>query len=426
MTITIHRSRPFLGEFRIPGDKSISHRALMLAAISDGTSEIRGLLASEDIESTIGCLRDLGIVVNRSDTVTLVGGRGLYGLGKPRRPLNAGNSGTTIRLLSGILAGQPFESSLTGDDSLSKRPMGRVIEPLTRMGAVIMATPSGTPPLTLHGKRPLRAIEYQLPIPSAQVKSAILFAGLLADGTTTVIEPIPSRDHTERMLGLVPEPDGRGRAIRVKGGMTLRAGQYLVPGDFSSALFLVCAALLVPGSDIVLRNVGLNPSRTKALDILTSVGAQILIEDQREMSGEPYGTIHARFSQLEGSIIIDPQSVPLVIDEIPVLAVTLALGACSLIVSGGADLRHKESDRISAIVRNLQSMGVPAQESPDGFAFESKKTVFPTAIQTMGDHRIAMAFGIAGMALDGEMKIPDAEIASVSFPGFWEHITRFQ
>lgn len=426
MTITIHRSRPLHGEFKIPGDKSISHRALMISALSNGTSEIRGLLESADISSTLQCLRDLGIEILQKGSLTLVHGRGLFGLTKPSKQLNAGNSGTTIRLLSGILTGQSFDSSLTGDDSLRKRPMGRVIEPLTQMGAILEASPSGTPPVIIRGKRPLRAIAYQLPIPSAQVKSAILFAGLFADGTTSVIEPLQSRDHTERMLGLSGEPGGVGRITRVQGGMVIQPAEYVVPGDFSSALFMVCAALLVPGSDIVLRNVGLNPTRTRALDILKAVGARIVVEDRSEKSGEPFGTIRARFSELSGSVVLDPGDIPMVIDEIPVLAAVLSVGGCSFSVNGGTDLRHKESDRISAIVRNLQSMGVPAAEKADGFAFESKKTVFPTAVQTSGDHRIAMAFAVAGMALDGSTTIPDAEIASVSFPDFWEHVNRFQ
>jgi 3-phosphoshikimate 1-carboxyvinyltransferase len=228
------------------------------------------------------------------------------------------------------------------------------------------------------------------------------------------------------MLGLSVESGGVGRITRVQGGMVIQPAEYVVPGDFSSALFLVCAALLVPGSDIVLRNVGLNPTRTRALDILKAVGGRIVVEEQSEKSGEPFGTIRARFSELSGNVDLDAVDIPLVVDEIPVLAAVLSVGGCSLSVQGGTDLRHKESDRISAIVRNLQSMGVPAIEKADGFAFESKKTVFPTAIQTSGDHRIAMAFAVAGMALDGNTTIPGAEIASVSFPDFWEQINRFQ
>jgi 3-phosphoshikimate 1-carboxyvinyltransferase len=337
--------------------------------------------------------------------------------------LDAGNSGTTLRLMSGILAGQPFDSRMTGDDSLRKRPMSRVMEPLTQMGAILEPSSSG---ITIHGKKPLKAIDYILPLPSAQVKSAVLLAGLLAEGTTTVIEPIPSRDHTERMLGLVPEIRIDGRSHRVKGGMAIPGREYFVPGDVSSAIFFICAALLVPKSEILLRNVGLNPTRTKALDLLRSVGARIHVDELNEMSGEPYGTISVSTSELRGAVTIDAAVIPLVIDEIPALAATLAVAGCSFEVRGARELRHKESDRISSVVRNLQAVGVECEEYPDGFAFQSKKAVISAAIQTSGDHRIAMAFGVAGMALKGGMNIPDAEVASVSFPGFWECINRFQ
>ena len=426
MNVTIHHSRPLIGEFQAPGDKSVSHRALMLSALANGSSEIHNLLDAQDTHSTLRCLQDLGIKIRREGSLTIVDGRGLYGLTEAMGDLDAGNSGTTIRLLSGILAGQPFTSRLTGDDSLRKRPMNRVIEPLTMMGAVLDASASGTPPVAIHGKKPLRAIEYRLPFPSAQVKSAVLLAGMYADGTTAVVEPIPSRDHTERMLGLIPEKGARDRTLRLRGGVSIPPRLYEVPGDFSSAIFFICAALLVPHSKIVLRNVGLNPTRTKALDLLMSVGGRIRIEGHNEAAGEPYGTISATFSRLEGSIVIDPATLPLVIDEIPVLAATMAAAGCSFEVRGANELRHKESDRISAIVRNLQAMGVTTVEYPDGFAFESKNDVLGATIQTLGDHRIAMAFGVAGMALKGEMTIRDAEVASVSFPDFWKSVNQFQ
>ncbi len=426
MKITIGRSRPLLGEFQVPGDKSISHRALMLSAIANGTSEISGLLDAHDTQSTVRCLQQLGVRINRKSSATVVEGRGPYGLIQSQEMLDAGNSGTTMRLLSGILAGQPFSSGLSGDDSLKKRPMNRLIEPLTRMGARMEATGSGTPPVTIHGKKPLQPIEYILPVPSAQVKSAVILAGLFAAGTTTVIEPVLSRDHTERMLGLTSGVDGRGRLISVTGERTISPRRYHVPGDISSAMFLICASLIVPKSEIVLRNVGLNPTRTRALDLLGSVGAKIRIEGVEEISGEPYGTISAQHSQLEGGVRIDSSAVPLVIDEIPVLAVTLAVAGCSFEVRGAGELRHKESDRISAIGRNLREMGVIVEEYSDGFAFQSKKDVISAAVETSGDHRIAMAFAVAGMALNGGMTIPDPEVASISYPGFWETIKRFQ
>lgn len=426
MNITIHQSRPLTGEFHIPGDKSVSHRALMLSALAKGTSEIHGLLEADDTGSTIRCLRSLGITVEQTGPITRIVGRGLHGLKQPTEDLDAGNSGTTIRLLSGILAGQPFDSRLTGDDSLKRRPMNRVIDPLTKMGAILEAGNSGTPPVLIRGKMPLKAIEYVLPIPSAQVKSAVVLAGLLAEGTTTVVEPVISRDHTERMLGLAAEIRSDGRSYRVQGGMMISPREYYIPGDVSSALFFICAALLVPGSEIVLRNVGLNPTRTKALDLLRSVGARIRVSDLNEMSGEPYGSISVSSSELHGGVTIDGATVPLVIDEIPALAATLAVAGCNFEVRGARELRHKESDRILSLIRNLRAVGVQCDEYPDGFAFQSKKAVIPAAIQTSGDHRIAMAFAVAGMAVRGGMIIPDAEVASVSFPGFWKSINRFQ
>lgn len=425
MTITVGQSKPITGRFFVPGDKSISHRALLISAIADGTSEIVNLLSSHDTQSTIHCLRKLGVEIRLESDRAFVGGKGLYSLRQPSSALNARNSGTTIRLLAGILAGQPFRSLVTGDDSLRQRPMQRIMDPLRMMGASLEGSPRATPPLTIVGKKPLTPIRYKLPVASAQVKSSILFAGLFADGVTAVIEEIPTRDHTERILGIT-QTRSKPNVLEIVGGKAPSARQYSVPGDFSSALFLVCAALLVPGSSITLPNVGLNSTRTKAFDLLLRLGANIRIVEAADHSGEPTGTVLAGFSPLQGSVSLDGTTIPLLLDEIPVLAATLAAARCGLQLRGAGELRKKESDRISLLTRNLRSLGIPVEEYPDGFAFESKKDLLPSKIDTGFDHRIAMAFAVSGLASKGRTTIPGAEVASVSFPGFWDILKRFQ
>ncbi len=426
MNVSLHQSRPLVGQFNVPGDKSISHRALLCSALARGTSVLSGLLKSDDIRSTIECLVDLGVDIQSRGNEFVVHGKGLHGFTRSSRNLNAGNSGTTIRLLAGILAGQPFTSTLTGDASLLQRPMRRIVEPLEQMGATMQTSGEGTPPLTIAGKEPLSAISYKMPVPSAQVKSAVMFAALFADGTTTIVEPILSRDHTERMLSLALQGDGSERTIRVHPRNAPGPTEYRIPGDCSSAMFLICAALLVPGSRMVLPGVGLNPTRTKALELLRSLGADIVISPEGESAGELFGTLEIVSSRLSGAITLGPDIMPLVIDEIPVLAATIAVAGCSMEVRGAKELRHKESDRIRLLVTNLRAMGISTEEYDDGFAFEPKKSVIPTPFQTAGDHRIAMAFGVAALAMPGESVIAGAESASVSFPGFWEILSKFQ
>ena len=424
MTITTHKSKPLRGVVPIPGDKSISHRALFASAMGDGTSRIDGWLEAGDTLSTLKCLQDLGVDAEKEGNVLVIQGNPSRRFQQPSRPLDAGNSGTTMRLLSGILAGQPFRSVIGGDSSLSRRPMQRIIEPLTRMGANIQAGPDSTAPLSIVGKNPLHAMVYELPLASAQVKSAVLLAGLFADGETTVIEPWQTRDHTERILGLSSVNAGVVRQISVNPSLKIPAREYVIPTDVSSALFILGAALLITGSEIVLRNVGLNPTRTAAIDLLKELGARISTSEIRNSGGEPYGTIHARSSELAGECVINAPSVPLLIDEIPILAVISACAGIPFRIRGAAELRAKESDRISLMVRNLRSMNIEAEEYEDGFAFQGKNIVLPASIETGGDHRIAMAFGVAGCIVGGSMMIPKAESAEISFPGFWNILLR--
>ncbi|MEX0736349.1 MAG: 3-phosphoshikimate 1-carboxyvinyltransferase, partial [Bacteroidota bacterium] len=321
MKHTILPAARLKGSITVPGDKSISHRALMIGALADGISEVHGFLNAADPRSTRSCLEALGIPISQSGDHLQIHGRGLRGLQAPRRGLDAGNSGTTMRLLSGILAGQPFVSVLTGDDSLSTRPMKRIIEPLTRMGAHIESFPHGTAPLRIEGRFPLDPLEYVMPFPSAQVKSTVLLAGLFAEGETRVSEPAPTRDHTERMLNLKASSGTGNTVIRVLGGQRIKPREFVIPGDISSAAFLIVAALIVPGSEVLLRDIGLNPTRSRILDVLRSVGADMEISNVREFSGEPMGDVLVRSSLLHGNLALSGRAVAEMIDEIPILAV---------------------------------------------------------------------------------------------------------
>ena len=398
----------------------------MIAALAKGQSEIAGLLDASDPTSTRRCLSALGIEFEWNGALLRVHGRGLRGLHAPKGLLNAGNSGTTIRLLSGILAGQPFSSTITGDESLRTRPMRRVIEPLSQMGARLDATPEGTAPLDILGEYPLQPIEYRMPMSSAQVKSAILFAGLFAAGMTRVSERTATRDHTERMLGLKTIRSTDGHVVEIEGGMEIEPGRFQVPGDISSAAFIVSAALIVPNSEIRIRDVGLNPTRTRILDLYRSIGASISVLDETIVSGESMGDLLVKSTELQGDVWLDANAVAELIDEIPVIAVTLALSGTGLTVQGAADLRAKESDRIRAIVTNLRCLGLDVEEYPDGFAFEGKKSLIHARCNSFGDHRIAMAFGVAGLALSGGTIIENAECVEISFPSFWSLLDNIQ
>ena len=423
----IRRARQVAGTVQLPGDKSISHRYALLAAIAEGPSEILQFASSRDCHSTLDCLRGLGVPVRERDATVAIDGVGLHGLRPPARALDAGNSGTTLRLLAGILAGHSFRATLGGDGSLSRRPMNRVIEPLTRMGARVSARPGGLPPLEIEGG-PLRAIRYELPVASAQVKSCVLLAGLYADAPTAVGERIPTRDHTEIALaqfGALVRRDGEW--IEVEPQPRLRGRRLEVPGDLSGAAFFLVAASIVPGSSLRLPGVGLNARRRELVDYLTAAGADIAIENERGDGGEPLGDLRVRYSAdfLRGGLA--PVRGPLVaalIDEIPTLAVLASQTAHGVEISDARELRVKETDRIAAVAANLRAMGAEVEERADGFTVAGGQRLRGAAIDTAGDHRIAMAFAVAGLAAAGETVIHDAECADVSFSGFYDALSR--
>ncbi|NUN70119.1 MAG: 3-phosphoshikimate 1-carboxyvinyltransferase [Bacteroidetes bacterium] len=426
MDRTIHPSSALKGEITVPGDKSISHRSVMFGAIADGTTEITGFLAAADPLSTLSCFNAMGITHRFEGDKLYINGKGLHGLQKPSAQLDAGNSGTTIRLICGILAGQHFPVSISGDQYLVKRPMKRIIDPLRRMGADITATEAMTAPLSIRPAGTLTAIDYELPVASAQVKSAVLLAGLYANGTTRVIESEQSRDHTERMLGLPVERSNGRTIVSVKGGQGVSAGHYAVPGDPSSAAFFVVAGLIVPGSEILIRNVGMNPSRIGFLSVLKRMGGSIEYLNERTVGGEPLADLLVRSSQLSGDIILEGEIIPNIIDEIPVLSVAAAFSAGSFHVKGAQDLRNKETDRIEAVCANLRTTGLTVESFKDGFAFVSKNSLFHGSFDSFDDHRIAMAFGVASLALNGPSTIRHAECVSISYPAFWETMQSLQ
>jgi 3-phosphoshikimate 1-carboxyvinyltransferase len=415
------------GAITLPGDKSISHRYAMISAIADGESRIHNYSTGADCHSTLGCVRALGIEVEAAATEVTIGGRGLDGLRAAAGDLDAGNSGSTIRMLSGILAAQRFDTRIFGDESLSRRPMQRIMRPLGEMGAEIGAREGRFPPLEIHGAR-LRPIGYVLPVPSAQVKTCVLFAGLFADGVTTVTEAVASRDHTEialREFGAdlsVGYEEGR-RKIALTGRPHLTGRELMVPADLSSAAFFIVAALVVPGSQLTIRGVGLNPTRSALLDFLVGMGAKILIPTLESRNGELMGDIVVQHSELKGGTIEGALTAAL-IDEIPVLAVLGAATEEGIVVKDAGELRVKETDRIRTVVDNLRRLGVDAEERPDGMAIPGRQKFRAGEFDSFGDHRIAMAFAVAALGADGESVIAGAEAASVSFPEFWSTLGR--
>jgi len=411
----------FRGLFTLPGDKSISHRLAILGAMAEGETRIENFSTALDCASTLSCLATLGLDVRRREASVLIGGRGPGGLSRPRSVLDAGNSGSTLRMLAGVLAGRPFRSVLDGDDSLRRRPMERVAEPLRAMGASVAAT-AGRPPLTIDGGR-LRGVRWELPVASAQVKTAVLLAGLQAEGETTVREPATSRDHTERLLPAFGVAVGRhGRDVSVLGGRPLRAASLAAPGDVSSAAFLVVAALILRDSEVRIEGVLLNPLRTAFLDVLRQMGAAIDTGVVHQ-DPEPVGWIAARSSALRGTAV-PAAAVPALIDEIPVLAVAAAHATGTFTVTGAGELRAKESDRIAALCEGLSRMGAAVEERPDGFVVDGGHRLRGAAVRAHGDHRIAMALAVAALAAEGETEIEGAECAAVSFPGFYEVLER--
>jgi len=416
----LHPARHLRGEISVPGDKSISHRAVMIGSLSEGTTEIAGFLNAADPRSTLECINALGIKTSLTSTTLRISGEGLHGYREPRALLDAGNSGTTIRLLTGILAGQKFPSIISGDQYLVRRPMKRIIDPLTEMGAHVVGTDKLTAPLKIFPSDTLHGITYELPIPSAQVKSAILLAGLFAEGTTTVVELQGSRDHTERMLGLTPTRTDSVIDVSVVGGKQIPAKQFYIPGDPSSAAFFIVAGLIAQNSEIMIKNVGINPTRTGFLDVLRSMGGNITVENERKIGGEPIGDIVVKSSALRSNIILEGAIIPNIIDEIPILAVAGAFAAGTFEVRGAYELRNKESDRIGAVCENLSLMGVDVEEVEDGFAFNSKSVLIPSTFDSFGDHRIAMAFGVAAVNLQGDSTVKDSGCVDISFPSFWD------
>lgn len=407
------------GRLRVPGDKSISHRAIMFGALAEGVTEISGFLDGEDCLRTLTAFRAMGVRIEgpRHGKV-ITHGVGLHGLQAQSEPLDMGNSGTAMRLLAGILAGQSFTSTLTGDASLSKRPMRRITDPLGRMGATIEASPEGTPPLIIRGGARLHGIDYRLPMASAQVKSCLLLAGLYAEGETAVTEPAPTRDHTERMLNgfgyPVEQRDGR---ITLRGGGRLRGGRIEVPGDISSAAFFLVGASIAPGSELILEQVGINPTRTGVIEILRLMGGDIEILDRHEVGGEPVADLLVRHAPLHG-IWIPEALVPLAIDEFPALFVAAACAEGETVLSGAEELRAKESDRIQVMADGLIALGIEARPTADGIVIRGGRLGGPAEIQTRHDHRIAMSFAMAALRTEQALTIREAEYVDTSFPGF--------
>lgn len=409
---------PLRGDLDVPGDKSVSHRAVMLAALADGTSHIRGFLEGEDTRATAAAFARMGVRIEApSAGERVVHGVGLHGLAAPGQPLDCGNSGTGMRLLTGLLAGQTFDTTLVGDASLSRRPMGRVIEPLTAMGAQIASEPGGLPPLRIRGGRKLRGIAYAPPVASAQVKSAVLLAGLYAEGETAVRELRPTRDYTERMLGAFGWPVACGPGwARLAGDQRLRATDVEVPADFSSAAFFIVAASVTPGSELRLRRVGLHPRRTGLLAVLRRMGADIREDAPSEQGGEPVADLIVRHAPLAG-IDVPEALVADMIDEFPALFVAAAAARGTTTIRGAEELRVKESDRIAVMARGLRRLGVGIEERPDGATIEGG-TLGAGRVDSAGDHRCAMAFAVAGLTARGPVHIADCTNVATSFPGF--------
>jgi len=411
------------GTIRVPGDKSISHRSVMLGAIAEGVTEVTGFLEGADAISTMNVFRALGVRIDGpGDGRVTVHGVGLHGLRAASGPLDCGNAGTAMRLLIGLLAGQRFESTLVGDESLSKRPMRRVAEPLAAMGARIETTASGCPPVRILPVPALQGIRYAMPVASAQLKSALLLAGLYAQGATTVIEPAPTRDHTERMLEAFGVTLGReDAAVTVRGGQALRAVAIDVPADISSAAFFLVGASIAPGSELLLEHVGINPTRTGVIEILRRMGADIVVRNARRAGGEPVADLQVRAAPLRG-IEVPPELVALAIDEFPALFVAAACAGGRTVVTGAAELRVKESDRIAVMAEGLRALGVQATPTPDGMVIVgrgSEAGVFASGeIEAHADHRIAMSFAMAGLRARGVLTVRDTLNVGTSFPGF--------
>lgn len=414
-------ARRVRGRLHVPGDKSIAHRYALIASVAEGPSRLLNFAPGADCHSTLACLRGLGVSVHEDNNTVTILGRGLASWRSPEGRLDAGNSGTTMRMLAGMLAAQPFTTELVGDESLSRRPMRRVIEPLTRMGARIDAT-DGHAPLRIHGTR-LHAIAFRPDVPSAQVKSAVLLAGLHADGITSVTEPAQTRDHTERAMaafGFVAQVDGL--TVSLKGGQRAEGQTLSIPGDFSSAAFWMVAAAALPGSRIEIEDVGLNPTRTSLVHVLRRFGARVEVSEAAAPGGEPRGTIIVEADRA-GSVEIRPDEVPGLIDELPAIAALAAQGG-EVSVRGAAELRVKESDRIAALVAGFRGLGIRAEEQPDGFVVQGAGAPSGGAADARGDHRMAMAFAIAALGARAPSRIEGADAVAISYPAFFDTLAR--
>jgi len=416
--VIVRPARNIAGQVTLPGDKSISHRYAMLAAIADGTTRLENFSTGADCASTLACLRALGVKWERDGSRVTIQGCGPR-LSVPVSSLDCGNSGSTMRMLSGILAGQEFTSELIGDESLSRRPMARVMTPLTAMGAKLEARDGARPPLRITGGR-LKAIDYKMPVPSAQVKSAVLFAGLFAEGETIVSEPVRTRDHGEQALAAFgAEVKRQGNEIRIEGGQKLRAIEADIPSDISSAAFFLCAAALFPGSQVVIGSLLLNPTRARLLDILISMGVGISVTQLEEQYGELRGTVQIQGGALNGATIAGADTAAL-IDEIPVLAAIAPYTSNGIEIRDARELRVKESDRIAALAANLRAMGAHLEEREDGLKIPGGQKLHGAEVDSFGDHRIAMAFAVAALRAEGETKISRADAAVISYPGFFD------
>lgn len=416
--LTIQPAKRIQGETQVPGDKSISHRAVMFGALAEGTTHISGFLQGADCLSTIDCFSRMGVVIEREGDRVTVHGKGWFGLQEPDQKLDVGNSGTTIRLMSGILATQPFHCVVEGDESIAKRPMRRVVGPLREMGAKIDGRKNGEfTPLSIRGGD-LKGITYTSPVASAQIKSAILLAGLQAEGTTTVEEPSVSRDHTERMLrAFGVQVTQSGKSVSVQGGQKLIGREISVPGDISSAAFLIAAVMMLPESELLIKNVGINPTRTGIIDVVRAMGGTIELRNERVVNEEPVADIYVAHTKLHGTVI-EGDLIPRLIDEIPVIAVMATQAVGETIIRDAAELKVKETDRIATVVSQLGKFGAKVQPTDDGMIITGECDLHGADINSMGDHRIGMAMAIAGLASQGETIVRQAEAIDVSFPGF--------
>ncbi|MBE5919768.1 MAG: 3-phosphoshikimate 1-carboxyvinyltransferase [Pseudobutyrivibrio ruminis] len=422
--MTITKAKSLKGEITVPGDKSISHRGVMFGAISEGITELTGFLDGADCRSTIGCFKAMGIDISQDKDHVVIHGKGLHGLSAPSNMLDVGNSGTTTRLISGILAGQPFISSLNGDESIQKRPMGRIITPLTQMGAHIKSIKdNGCAPLEIGGKQ-LHSIHYDSPVASAQVKSCVLLAGLYADGITSVTEPVVSRNHTELMLsGFGADIKSEGLTAYTSGNPKLVGQKIAVPGDISSAAYFIAAGLICDNADLLIKNVNTNPTRAGIIKVAKDMGGKLELLNERIVSGEPVADIHVCTSSLHGCEI-SGDIIPTLIDELPVIAVMAAAATGTTIIKDAAELKVKESDRIATVTENLKAMGADVTATDDGMIIVGGKELQGTTIKTYKDHRIAMAFAVAGLIANGKTDFDDEKCPVISYPNFFETLNR--